>query len=153
MTRTRIVVLALLAGLGLIQLVPVDRENPPVRQRLQLPPAADQIARQACYDCHSNETRWPWYSYVAPVSWLVAHDVEEGREHLNFSDWDRLEPKRQAKRLEEAAEEVAEGEMPMRIYQFTHSEARLNAARRRQLVDAFNALRLTVREPDARAGP
>ena len=81
------------------------------------------MARQACFDCHSNETEWPAYSTVAPVSWLIQHDVSEGRAVLNFSEWQR--PQEEAK---EAAEEVLEGEMPLRIYQLMHAHARLSAA-------------------------
>ena len=72
-------VLALAAVFVAIQLVPVHRDNPPVASDLDAPADVKSILRRACYDCHSNETRWPWYAYVAPVSWLVAHDVEEGR--------------------------------------------------------------------------
>lgn len=85
-----------------------------------------EVLRRACYDCHSNETRWPWYSRVAPISWLVAHDVGEGRRELNFSTWNRMDAAKQAKALRETWKEVYEGEMPPRIYLPTHPEARLS---------------------------
>ena len=114
-----------------LQLVPYGhtRSNPPVLAE----PAWDsaltrQLARQACFDCHSNETEWPLYSRVAPVSWLVQRDVAEGRERLNFSEWQR--PQREAA---EAAEKVLEGEMPLGIYKLMHAHARLSDADRRQL--------------------
>jgi hypothetical protein len=108
-----------------LQVVPVERTNPPVEGEISAPPEVRTILRRACYDCHSNETVWPWYSYVAPVSFLVARDVHEGREELNFSTWSRLSPKRRHDMLEEIWEEVEEGEMPLPIYLPTHPEARL----------------------------
>ena len=94
------------------QVIPVARTNPPVTSHAGPPPDVERVMRKACYDCHSNETRWPWYSRVAPVSWIVAHDVTEGRGVLNFSEWDRLSAKQQAKARRETAEEVRDGDMP-----------------------------------------
>jgi hypothetical protein len=107
------------------QAVRIDRSNPPVQGDVAAPPAVDVLLRRACYDCHSNETAWPWYSQVAPVSWLVAHDVGEGREAVNFSTWTAYAAATRAKRLRETAEEVAEGEMPPWYYRLMHPEARL----------------------------
>lgn len=122
-------------GLG-IQLVPVDRTNPPIVQDFEGPLAVKEILQRSCYDCHSNETRWPWYSYVAPVSWLLAHDVEEGREELNFSDWARYS--KDTHKLEEIAEEVEEGEMPMPIFLVMHSEAKVSESELSLLKQHFN---------------
>jgi hypothetical protein len=84
--------------------------NPPLVAEPSWPDTGSRLlAERACFDCHSNQTRWPWYSYVAPASWLVAYDVTEGREHLNFSEW-----KFAGDDGEEAAEEVLEGEPPRR---------------------------------------
>ncbi|HWI19366.1 MAG TPA: heme-binding domain-containing protein, partial [Vicinamibacterales bacterium] len=91
-------------------------------------PGTRTLAKQACFDCHSNETEWPPYSRVAPISWLIQRDVSEGRAVLNFSEWQR--PQEEAS---EAAEEVLEGEMPLRIYQLMHAHARLTAADKAQL--------------------
>jgi mono/diheme cytochrome c family protein len=116
-----------LAGLGLlIQLVPYGKNhtNPPVSgEPAWDSPETRTLAQRACFDCHSNETIWPWYSNVAPVSWLVYRDVMEGREKLNFSEWgvSRQED------LEEIIEVIREGEMPMPIYLIQHPEARLSA--------------------------
>jgi len=107
-----------------IQLVPVDRSNPPVVADFDGPVEVKQILQRSCYDCHSNTSEWPWYSYVAPVSWLVAYDVAEGREELNFSDWQRFAG--DAHLLEEIPEEVEEGEMPMPIYLLTHRDAKVS---------------------------
>lgn len=86
--------------------------------------------RRACFDCHSNQTVWPWYSYVAPVSWLVQNDVDGGRQHLNFSEWDR--PQRHAK---DVAAQVKQGEMPLWFYLPMHPAARLTAEEKRALIE------------------
>ena len=96
MSRKKKIVLTLVALLVLIQLIPVDTENPVVTAEVDAPTEVLEVLRRACYDCHSNETAWPWYTHVAPVNFLVAHDVEEGREHLNFSEWDRYDAEKRA---------------------------------------------------------
>jgi hypothetical protein len=114
-----------------IQFVPYGRDhvNPPVGAELTWDsPGTRALAKQACFDCHSNETEWPAYSRVAPVSWLIQRDVSQGRAVLNFSEWQR--PQEEAT---EAAEEVLEGEMPLRIYRLMHAHARLSAADRERL--------------------
>jgi Haem-binding domain len=113
-----------------VQFVPVERTNPPVEEEVSAPANVRAMLRRACYDCHSNETRWPWYSHVAPVSWLVAHDVHEARKHLNFSTWNQYDPKRQARKLHEVWEEVEEGEMPLWYYLAIHRDAALSDADR-----------------------
>ncbi len=121
------VLAVLIVALGAIQLVPVDRTNPPVETEAPATAQVRSVLRRACYDCHSNETVWPWYSRIAPVSWLVAHDVKEGREKLNLSTWNRYTTKEQLKKLKESWEEVAEGEMPPWMYLPPHPDARLSA--------------------------
>ncbi|MET0153110.1 MAG: heme-binding domain-containing protein [Candidatus Binatia bacterium] len=115
---------------GLVQLVPVDRTNPAVESDVAAPGTANGVLRRACYDCHSNETFWPWYSQVAPVSWLLASDVREGRRELNFSLWNTYDPKRRAKKLKETVQEVRDGDMPPWYYVIMHSEAKLSGADR-----------------------
>ena len=138
--RRRIAGLVALALLGLfvvIQLVPYGRDhgNPPVlAEPAWNAPATRVLAQRACFDCHSNEVRWPWYSHVAPVSWLVQHDVDEGRAVLNFSEWQR--PQEEAG---ESAEALREGEMPPRIYPWMHGHARLSAEERAQLIAGLEA--------------
>lgn len=129
MRRRRLFVVLIVVFAGL-QFVPVRRDNPPARASLQADPAVAALLRRACYNCHSGQTRWPWYSYVAPASFLVAHDVHEAREHLDFSSWGDLPPARQAELQRKIGKEVAEGEMPLRIYVMAHPEARLGAAER-----------------------
>lgn len=128
--------LATVAALGLLQLIPVDRTNPPVEQEIPAAPQLKSILKRACYDCHSNETLWPWYSRIAPVSWLVAWDVKEGREELNFSTWNRYDAKQREKKVRESWEEVAEGGMPPWFYVPLHPEARLSD-RDRQILQAW----------------
>lgn len=81
------------------------------------------ILSKACYDCHSNQTNYPWYSYVAPVSWLVAKDIRHGREELNFSDWSELSKRKKIKILSEMAEEIEKKSMPLEVYTFIHKDA------------------------------
>ena len=132
--------LALLVAGGLllaIQLVPYgwNHTNPAVVAEPKWDtPRTRELFVRACADCHSNETKWPLYSRVAPVSWLVYKDVQEGREHLNISEWNR--PQKDAN---EASEKLQEGEMPLPIYLVTHPEARLTAAERQSLARALVA--------------
>jgi len=140
MKRTCLVVVGVVVlgavCLGLaIQLVPYGRDvtNPPViAEPAWDSPATREIAQRACFDCHSNETVWPWYSRVAPVSWLVYRDVQEGREKLNFSEWGQGEQE-----VDEIVEVVQEGEMPMPIYLPMHPEARLGPAEKQALIQGF----------------
>ena len=124
----RYILLGLLVAIVAIQFVPVDRANPPVDEALELdaPPEVQAILERSCYDCHSNRTSWPFYSYIAPISWLVAHDVEEGREEMNLSEWYAMPAQRQIKLRHEIADEVLEEEMPLPIYLITHSDARIS---------------------------
>jgi mono/diheme cytochrome c family protein len=120
-----------LGSLLVIQLVPYGRDhtNPPVTgEPTWDAPETRALARQACFDCHSNETEWPGYASIAPVSWLVQHDVNEGRAVLNFSEWSR--PQEEARK---ASDEVVEGDMPPVAYTWLHAHARLNTADRDRL--------------------
>lgn len=126
---------AAIVALGLLQLVPVERDNPPLGVPLDAPQPVAGILRASCYDCHSNETRWPWYSRVAPASWLVANDVHEARHQINFSDWGARTSNEQARMRAEIAEEVEAGEMPPARYLLAHRDARLTPERQQALVD------------------
>jgi len=134
------VVIALVAVFGLIQLVPYGRDhtNPPVTNEYQWKSAeAKAVAQQACYDCHSNETVWRWYHDIAPGSWLVQRDVDEGRDRLNFSEWPQGAAIVTAGIGEQIAEVVREGEMPPLQYKLLHGGARLSDAERQLLIDEF----------------
>ncbi len=109
-----------LAVIVFVNLIPVDRSNPPVKNELKMPANVKSILKKACFDCHSNQTVWPVYSYIAPSSWLVAGDVTNGRSKLNFSDWDQTD---ETHALKEVWEEIEKGEMPLKIYTFIHSDA------------------------------
>jgi mono/diheme cytochrome c family protein len=113
----------LLLLLVVAQLVPYgrDHDNPPVvAEPTWDTPATRELARRACFDCHSNETQWPWYSNIAPLSWLIQRDVDEGRDELNWSEWGS------DGEGDESAETVIEGSMPPSTYSLLHPEARLS---------------------------
>jgi hypothetical protein len=93
------------------------------------------ILRSACYDCHSNETKYPWYTNIAPVKWMMYDHINEGRDELNFSEWTTFSPKRKARKMEEVAEEVEEGHMPEKSYTWMHKEARLSDEQKEVLVN------------------
>jgi Haem-binding domain len=121
-----------------MQLVPYGwrHPNPPVVAEPVWPDArSEELARAACYDCHSNETDWPVYSYVAPMSWLVRLDVERGRDALNFSEWDEFSGE-----ADDAAEVVADGSMPLDRYVVLHRDADLSAEEQVELATALARL-------------
>ena len=109
-----------------IQFIPVNRTNPPVIGEIEAPEEILAILHRSCFDCHSNETKWPWYSYVAPASWLVAKDVRDGRRHINFSEWVNYNSKQQKHNRKLSGKMVAIGEMPLWFYLPLHSEATLS---------------------------
>jgi len=102
---------------------PVDHTNPTVTGEIEAPEEVMAILRLACYDCHSNETKWPWYSYVAPVSWLVSDDVQDGRKHMNFSVWDTYNDKQKRHKIKNIVKLVREGEMPLWFYVPLHPDS------------------------------
>jgi hypothetical protein len=120
-----------------------DTTAPPTDRAMTLdalyaPPAdVAKLLRAACYDCHSHETRWPWYSRIAPASWLVAHDVEDAREQMNFSTFGAEEAEDRAFYLDECARKVREAEMPLRSYTWLHADARLSKEEREKLAGWF----------------
>ena len=146
--QTRLWILFVLALLfPAIQFVPYGHEhtNPPTVQE----PAWDSsetrdLVRLACFDCHSNETQWPWYANVAPVSWLVAYDVGHGRRHLNFSDW--RQGQREGEDMGKLREVIAEGEMPPLPYRLMHPEARLTEGQKQQLIEGLKATVIHTRK-------
>lgn len=139
-SRKRLALYALL-GLAalflLIQLVPYGRDhaNPPVTQAAVFKsPQAQQLVADSCNDCHSNLTAWPWYTNVAPASWLVQQDVDEGRETMNLSEWDKPQPA-----LDEVVEQIQSGEMPPLKYKVmpNHANARLSDKDKAALIAGF----------------
>lgn len=124
----KVTAVGLIVAVFLAQFIPLDRSNPPVETQVDAPPEVVAVLERACYDCHSNETVWPGYSRVAPISWLVADHVHDGREAVNYSTWNRYSPEEKAELREETWEELAEGEMPLRLYPILHPNARLSEA-------------------------
>jgi Haem-binding domain len=128
---------------ALLQFTNPARTNPPVKNdfiaAVKPPPEITATLRGACYDCHSDETRWPWYSHVAPVSWLVAGDVNHGRRHLNLSEWPDENPMRAARKIEDMSDELGYQEMPPEKYALMHAAARLTAGQRSALTNWLNA--------------
>lgn len=127
-------VLVLAAALVLLQFVPVSRTNPPGDGEVAAPPEVRAILKRACDDCHSNRTVWPWYSRVAPFSFLLERDVREGRREVNFSTLAGDPLKRRQRKWMEIPEQVQKGEMPPWFYVAVHSEARLSDADRATLI-------------------
>ena len=124
----------LVIALVAVQFVPVARTNPPENGPLPALAEVHAVIQRGCYDCHSNETRWPWYSRVAPASWLIAHDVKEGRKEVNFSIWNQYDQRRKDRKLKEIVKEVEKGKMPPWYYVPLHPDAKLSAAERELIV-------------------
>ncbi|MGZ5264486.1 MAG: heme-binding domain-containing protein [Kaistella sp.] len=132
-----------LIGIALIQFIPVDRTNKPVDQKANFvavfntPPTVQKILKNACYDCHSSETVYPDYAYVAPISWSIKNHISEGREHLNFSEWGNYNQDLKKSMLQNSVHSVKDYSMPSAGYIAQHPEANLTAAERTLLVNYF----------------
>lgn len=139
----RTILLALAAFLIIAQFFPIDKTNPesdPAKDYISVnqPPAeVATLMKNACYDCHSHQTKYPWYTSVAPLSWWIKGHINEGREHLNFSTWTDYSAKKANHKLEECFEVIEGKEMPMLTYWLVHPEANLSADQRTMLVDYF----------------
>ena len=128
------------------------RVNPAheIAAHLAVNPAVQAIFERSCNDCHSNRTVWPWYSHVAPISWLVASDVSGGRRHVNFSEWTAYPAEKSAKLLEQICKEVQEGDMPPLQYLPMHRAAWLGKADRQKVCDWTAAARQSQTAMDAK---
>ena len=128
--------LAVLALLVAIQFIPVNRNNPCTDPRqtiyatLTVPASVRTVFERSCQNCHTNQTVWPWYSYVAPVSWMITRDVHQARKAMNLSEWGRYSQNKRTDKLEEICEQVTNGEMPDRKYAFIHRRAHPTAQER-----------------------
>lgn len=128
----RVLFILLVAAFVVAQFFGIDKTNPDPNTEYDLivtenpPLEIAQIFRSACYDCHSNETVYPWYSNIAPVSWILQNHIEEGRDHINFSYWDEFDQEDKAMAIEEIIEEIEDGEMPLPGYIPLHPEADLS---------------------------
>lgn len=125
--RTGLAALVLLLA---IQVIPVERDNPPVKVEIPAPNEVRDVLQRSCYDCHSNTTLWPWYSYVAPSSWFVIGHVRDAREDLNLTEWPLLDTEAQQFFLGEMRKQIEGGAMPLESYLFLHRNARLSDAER-----------------------
>ena len=136
-----------LVFLVVAQFIPVPRTNPSVDASKTLtattpvPPEVASIIERSCQDCHSNLTRWPWYSHVAPISWGVWNDVKGARNHMNFSEWGTLSDRRKDTRLGDIVDQVTSGEMPDSKYLWIHRDAKLTAQDKKTLIDWAEATR------------
>ena len=133
--RASLAVIVPVAALIIVQFLPYGRDhsvpaagNAPAWDS----PRTLELAKRACFDCHSNETKWPSYASVAPFSWMVQYDVDTGRRHLNFSEWDKKQ-----QNAKDAPEELLEGEMPLPLYRWTHREGALTENERHALVSGL----------------
>jgi hypothetical protein len=126
MKRKSKIALGVAGALFVMQLVRLPHDNPPVTGEIQAPPEVMQVLRRSCWDCHSNQTVWPWYSQVAPASFLVYRDVVVGRGELNFSEWNALPAEKQRRKRRGVGKQVDEGEMPPWFYLPLHATARLS---------------------------
>jgi hypothetical protein len=120
--------------------VPVDPKQT-IEAVLKVPPDIDATLHRACYDCHSNETRWPWYSQISPVSWWLKGHVNDARHALNFSEFAALPKKKQLKRLGDACDQVKSGDMPLKVYLPMHPAAHLTDADRGALCTWFTSVK------------
>lgn len=141
MRRSRIILLSLLAIVVLMQFIRPsrnenNREEPAndITKVYPMPADVQKLLKVACYDCHSNNTQYPWYTNIQPVGWWMAHHVDEGKEELNFNEYASYSPKRQRNKLKRIREEVEEDEMPLGSYTIIHRDARLTAQQKDLLI-------------------
>ncbi|NOZ09215.1 MAG: heme-binding domain-containing protein [FCB group bacterium] len=143
--KRKIIALIILV-LVTIQFFRIDKSNPPSvpsQDFISMTAPSDEIAtllKTACYDCHSNQTRYPWYTNIAPVSWLIKNHINEAREYMNFSEWGTYPSEEQVQKLSKSMEEVDEGEMPLFTYTLLNGDAKLNAAQQAKLTAWFQQL-------------
>ncbi len=132
MKKTLIIFIIILI---VLQLIPVDKSNPPIDESIALkaPQEVESILKKACYDCHSNETKWPFYANIAPLSFSISSHVKDGRKALNFSEWKNIEPKIKTKRIQRAIKTTKNGMMPLSTYLWLHEEAKLTKEEKRVL--------------------
>ncbi len=144
--RIKTILLGLLAVLVIIQFIQIDKTNPPHDSAKDFisqqnpPQEVATLLQDACYDCHSHQTEYPWYTNVQPLAWWIKHHITDGRRHLNFSTWGDYNAKRKAHKAKELVELVSESEMPLKSFTLTHPEARLTKLQRKKMVDWLKTL-------------
>jgi hypothetical protein len=147
-------IVLVLAGIFVVmQVIRPARTNPPVDEsrtiqaHTQLTPEAAAILNRSCNDCHSNQTRWPWYTNVAPVSWFVINHVNDGRRQMNFSDWAQYDRSEQENYLKKICREVKSGDMPIHSYLWLHGDAKLSSEDVKVLCEWANAESQRLQQP------
>lgn len=144
------ILLALLVIFVTIQFIRPDKNissGPSVNgidKHYSVPKDVQAILKRSCYDCHSNNTYYPWYNSIQPVAWLLAHDVKEGKEHLNFDEYNNYSISKKRHALGDLTDEVKEGEMPMSIYTLIHRNAVLSATEKQRTVTWADSLKKTL---------
>ena len=145
------VFIILLVAFVLIQFFPIDKNNPEPTPQLDFlkikntPETTATLIRTGCYDCHSNESKYPWYSNVQPVAWFLESHITEARKKLNFSTFATYEPKRQAHKLAEAIDEVESDGMPLDSYVLIHNDAKFNDAQKQEVIKYFKLVEGDIR--------
>jgi len=151
------ILLALAVIFVLMQLYRPSRENPPVdqaktiEQSIAIPQNVEAILSRSCNDCHSSKTVWPWYSNIAPVSWMLADHVKDGRGEVNFSQWDDYSARRKRRKFQEICEQVNKGEMPVTSYLWLHPDAKLSPQDRNLICDWANGEKAKIPAPAKQA--
>lgn len=141
--KKKIIIITIIALIVVIQFIRIDQTNPVNNPHYDyfvvatVPANAQKVIRESCYDCHSNETVYPWYANVAPISWMLQNHIEEGREHLNFSEWGNYSEKDRMEMLEDSMYEIGKGNMPLRPYVMLHPESKLTSEEKKLLRDLF----------------
>ncbi|MCB9201749.1 MAG: heme-binding domain-containing protein [Flavobacteriales bacterium] len=131
----------------IMQFFGIDKVNPKVDKNkdfitiTQPSEEIQSILKASCYDCHSNETSYPWYSSIAPVSWILKHHIDEGREHINFSTFANYNQEQKEHALHECAEVLEKNEMPLKSYTLMHSEAKITEAQKKELINFFESIK------------
>ncbi len=137
---TKKILLGIIILLVIIQFFPIDKENPngsPDQDFLvseSMPEGVKITFKEACYDCHSNHTKYPWYTNIAPLSWWINNHIQHGREELNFSNWTQYTEGKRKHKLEESFELIENGQMPLKSYTWMHPEAKLDDQRKKQVL-------------------
>ena len=145
------ILIIIIVAFVLIQFFPIDKNNPVVTPKMDFlkikntPEKTANLIRNSCYDCHSNESKYPWYSNVQPFAWFLENHIEEGRKELNFSTFATYEKKRQVKKLQEAIEKIEKGEMPLDSYVILHPEAKLSEADKKEMIEYFKFMESDTR--------
>lgn len=141
------IIVALFVLFIIIQFFRIDKTNPPVDKSMDFltikkaPEDISKMIKTSCYDCHSNESTYPWYSDIQPIGWFLQNHIKEGRQELNFSTFATYDAVRQAKKLKKSAHEIEEGEMPLESYLLIHRDAKLTNEQKEKLVKYFTSIK------------